>query len=497
MLSVVILPGLVFGLWYVLATYREINAVGFPLDDSWIHAQFARNLALGRGFTYTGSDWVAGSTAPAWTVLLAVGFFVLRHMVTAAFVIGLTCQALTGFYAYRMASMLGGSWLVSALAGALTVVTPVMVWGSVSAMEVPLAALLVMAGLYHVLRPGKEAVPLRGFSLLGAATLARPESLAIAVVAVAFELTRGTSVADGMLRAVKAAAVVGACFSALLIFSWLTIGRPLPTTFYAKSGPGIVRAIDTRDSALATRALQQHGPQAVRNFWRILEDQYGVAAWIAPLALLMMLAARDHRRAGSMLLVVLLVVPFLMGITAPQRLKPDNVRYAAQLVAPVAVLIAIGLSLLLRHRTLAGVACAAAVLVTSTRAVAARDIYTASVRNINELHVKAGQWMHDAVSAGSTIAVNDVGAIAFFSGHKILDLEGLVSPEVLPYRSLPERGLRVVLDRQPQYIAIFPHWYPDIAGRTDLFQEVHRVGISGNVISAGDTLVIYKTPWSH
>ena len=64
------LPGLALAAYYELEA-RAVTAPGFPLDDAWIHAQFARNLATGHGFSYTGDQWVAGSTAPAWTPLLA------------------------------------------------------------------------------------------------------------------------------------------------------------------------------------------------------------------------------------------------------------------------------------------------------------------------------------------------------------------------------------------------------------------------------------------
>jgi hypothetical protein len=105
-----------------------------------------------------------------------------------------------------------------------------------------------------------------------------------------------------------------------------------------------------------------------------------------------------------------------------------------------------------------------------------------------------GRWLGEHLPPGSRVAVNDVGAIAYFSGQRILDLEGLVSPEVLPYRQYADRGLRTVRDMRPDYVAIFPGWYPEIAASPD-FREIHRVTIVDNVISAGDTIVIYETPW--
>ena len=45
-----------------------LGVAAFPLDDSWIHLHFARNLAEGAGFAYNPGVPVAGSTAPLWTL---------------------------------------------------------------------------------------------------------------------------------------------------------------------------------------------------------------------------------------------------------------------------------------------------------------------------------------------------------------------------------------------------------------------------------------------
>src|SRR5919197_4892312 len=56
---------------FLISERRVAGAPGFPLDDSWIHLHFARNLAEGAGFAYNPGVPVAGSTAPLWTLLLA------------------------------------------------------------------------------------------------------------------------------------------------------------------------------------------------------------------------------------------------------------------------------------------------------------------------------------------------------------------------------------------------------------------------------------------
>src|SRR5688500_13393837 len=178
------MPGAFLAGWYAIEAYRVAGALGFPLDDSWIHAQCTRNIAIGQGFTYTGGQWVSGSTAPAWTVVLAAGYVVVRNIIAAAYLLGLIFQAIAGYYGFRLAEWLGAPRGVAALAGATVALTPVMTWGAVSGMEVPLAAELVLAGVYHHFRLRNAEGWRRhiGIALLGASALARPESLAIVAV---------------------------------------------------------------------------------------------------------------------------------------------------------------------------------------------------------------------------------------------------------------------------------------------------------------------------
>src|ERR1700712_3246195 len=70
-----LLAGVVACLRYLLAEISRLKGgLGFPLDDSWIHLQFARNLAHGAGLSYNSGELVTGSTAPLWTALLSLLF---------------------------------------------------------------------------------------------------------------------------------------------------------------------------------------------------------------------------------------------------------------------------------------------------------------------------------------------------------------------------------------------------------------------------------------
>jgi hypothetical protein len=120
--------------------------------------------------------------------------------------------------------------------------------------------------------------------------------------------------------------------------------------------------------------------------------------------------------------------------------------------------------------------------------------YAAQVDNINRLHVAMGEWLSMHTAPADTIATNDIGAIGFFSGRRVIDLEGLVTPAVLPYRA--ERAYVSFVERErPAWLVIFPEWYPELAARTDLFHEVSHITVP-HVSAAHDSLVVYATPWT-
>jgi hypothetical protein len=74
---------------YLLAS-ALVYRVGFPLDDAWIHQTYARNLALRSEWAFLPGEPSAGSTAPLWSALLAVGH-VFRRSYVWTYLLGWLC----------------------------------------------------------------------------------------------------------------------------------------------------------------------------------------------------------------------------------------------------------------------------------------------------------------------------------------------------------------------------------------------------------------------
>jgi hypothetical protein len=49
--------------------------------------------------------------------------------------------------------------------------------------------------------------------------------------------------------------------------------------------------------------------------------------------------------------------------------------------------------------------------------------------------------------------------------------------------------------RRPDYLVIFPQWYPDLDQRRDLFTPVFWVAIEDNVTNGAPVMVVYRADW--
>jgi len=454
------------------------GAWGFPLDDSWIHLHFARNLAEGRGFVYNPGRWVAGSTAPLWTLLLAAGDAVAGASVTTAKALGVACAVAASLVTRRAALAWGADPVAAGVAGVALLWMGPVAWGALSGMEVTLAALLVAGALLAHARDRLFATVLLG----ALAVAARPEAaLLLPLLALARPLT---------LRRVAAFVVIPALVIAPVVaFSYATVGAPYPATAAAKVEGGLLGWLGgIREPLALTLAVRP---------WAFLREWAG---WLwrthalLPLALVPAVAVvwRRHGRALGVVALALGLHPLGMALLAPYRGPGfQEGRYSIHLL-PLAVVVLAS--------ALAGAAPRwrrAALLVWLVLALAtlapAAERYAWGVQNIEAMQVRLGRWVAANTPPGARLAVNDIGAIAWVSRREIIDLMGLVTPEILPYRRRGEEGIiRFIGEVCPDYVVIFPTWFPRLAARTDLLEPLERVRLERVEVAGGPEMVVYR-----
>jgi hypothetical protein len=465
----------------VLLTREHLVAgvAGFPLDDSWIHLHFARNLAEGGGFAYNPGRPMAGSTAPLWTLLLGAGAALAGATVWMAKVLGIACALGAAMLTRRAAQAWGAPPLVATVAGVALLLTGPIAWGALSGMEVTLAALLV-AGTLAAHAADRTWL---AATLAGLAVTARPEAaLLLPFLVLSRPLAPGRLAALVLVPALVVAPMVA--------FAYATVGAPYPATAAAKVEGGLLGWLNGVREPL--RLMLVSRPWAFVREWA---DWLGLAHLLLPWLLLpgIVLAWRRAGRALGVVALALLAHPLGMALLAPYRGPGfQEGRYSIHLLPLALVVLAVGFGggALGRRGRLALLAWLALAVWALGPAA---DRYAWGVQNIEAMQVQLGHWVAANTPPRARLAVNDIGAIAFVSRRPIVDLMGLVTPEILPYRRQGEDGvIRFVVESCPDYVIIFPTWFPRLAARADLLEPLHRVRLERVEVSGGPEMVVFR-----
>jgi hypothetical protein len=129
--------------------------------------------------------------------------------------------------------------------------------------------------------------------------------------------------------------------------------------------------------------------------------------------------------------------------------------------------------------------------------------YAGDVRSIQAVNVTLGEWVRDNTPSDAYVAMNDIGAIAYISQRRVLDTVGIAEPGILPV--LIRSGRQGVFDylqqKRPDYLVIWPEWYPELAARTDIFTPIASASMDDPLVATrptmlgGRRMVVYRASW--
>jgi len=463
---------------------------GFPLDDAWIHAQFALNASQGRLLQYEVGTPSSGSTSPLWSLLEGAALRLVGDPVAAGHGLGVVATVLM----VAMAVLLGRRMGVT---GPYLLAVPVLLamrwqvaWGSVSGMEVSLVGCLLLAWLLVYLseRAGARGLPLWSGVLAGLLFWGRPEGLAAVGIMALDQLYLALSQREVLLggRLRRAAAMLGA---------WAAVAAPL-MAWNAWAGPGIF------PQTLYTKSEVQTLGRGAWHFFQFLTDLSGAgilwhlftgAAVYAALRTLV-----DRRRRFALAAPTLLLLSWLAGIAL---LRGSADYYSRYIIPCLPVLLVLGVDGLrraaeaLRFRGRTAVAAVGVILlaVEGWPSVAEMaGVYGRDVASVSGHVVTMGRWARRHLPADALLAMSDVGAMAYFTDNPVVDMRGLVSP----YHGWDRRA---EVDRQRRDGVSYAILFPEMNERVVLrggYVPIHAITLENNVISATDNLVAYRTPWA-
>lgn len=464
----------------VMALYVGLPALlgqtGFPLDDAWIHQTYARNLAQNGRWEYVPGVSSAGSTAPLWTMLLAVGYMLGLPYLLWAYALGTLVLIWLVWSAAELWEQLWPDWQGVWVGLAILAAWP-LVWAAGSGMETLLfgALGLQIACLYVQMqgrRRGNGRFSLLGI-LCGLLILTRPDGLVLVLLIVlGWLFTRPFPPRSSLLI----------FFIAILLpllpyfaFNWWTSGAIWPNTLYAKQAEYAIlleRPFLSRLSQLLFFSLggAESGWQGMSAAHLVLLPGVITAVYLA--------LQQDAQKRRLFYLVPLLWAAGHVFLYA-WRL-PVTYQHGRYLLPIMPVWIVYGLA---GWRSLLGwlpmtphignlvrlATTAIFVILQIIFLVLGWPAYVNDVAVIEGEMVDVAHWLAENTAPDALIAAHDIGAIGYFAERPLLDLAGLISPEVVPMLADEQALAQYILQSKATYLVTAPGWtYTEVVKSTQV-----------------------------
>ncbi len=527
-LTAVVCIWALFQLFRLVSAERPLlgGALSLPLDDSFIYLQYSRAVAEGHPFVYTpGNQPTTGSTSLWYPLLLLPPH--LLHLSPAvcivwALLLGAGFYAATTLLLARLGARFGGP-VGGLLAVALFWASPHLLWGYFSGMEIAFYATTLLAAVTVYVREREAAIfpTLRWwlFALAGA----RPEgAILCGVFALLMYWDRRRAFRTGGWSALPSTAVLLAIAAAALPFL-----VNLALTGSLESTSSQAKSIFSEPYADSKWVYLRNTPLICLNVASVLLSLLVLGAESQPVPALMLasgagallfllfaLRPREGPWRGGLFLLALLGAGIVVN-TIPVHWFIHLFRYQ-QGIAPLAILvIAAGWGRLAwwAWRTLPR---AAGVLVGALAALGPAAVwlsflvganlemvpfYARNCENIFHQQVRVGRWIDANLPSNAIVGLNDAGAIAYYGRRSTVDLIGLTSAGFARvYRSgagcLFEHVRRLPSRTLPDYLAIYPEWFPDWPASGILGAERFRAHLDYNTICGGEDMVLYTASWS-
>lgn len=426
-----------------MTTQRQITAIfvaavairlgfhlytGFTADDAFITFRYADNLASGLGFVYNEGQRVMGITSPLFTFLIALGRLVSFPAISMALLISVVASGITATMLFRLARSLRFTHL-AALPAIAYMLWPRSLAAETCGMETALFTCLTVAAIYHHHRHATA------YSLASAtlAVLTRPEGawlLLLLLIDVAFRHR------EALLSYI---AIPISLLVPWAAFAWYYFGSVIPHSITAKMA--------------LYDYIQVEGPlgrfQYVMGFG-------SPGGWL--LAILAIAGAYWLRRKQNFgWIAIAWVVGLIVFYTASGThlffwyLAPLYPMYLLLGMAAAPFLCEIARFSPRQYRLAGGWGQAMIVVVLLLGSINPVVYYKSYQDYLEGTHKTIGQYLLQHAKAGELLAAEDIGYMGYVSKMKVLDRDGLVSPETLPYLK-SKSPLQLLLDYAPDWV---------------------------------------------
>jgi hypothetical protein len=490
----------------LVTLYAGVAGGGFALDDSWILQTYARNLAETGQWAFVPGVPSAASTSPLYTVLVAIGYKLDVNYLLWTYALGVLSLAITGMLGARLAEyVLPEQKHIGLMSGLSLVLAWHLIWSTVSGMETMLFSMMTLALISQAWRELRAnhsrnfgSLLIRGtlFGVFAAlATLTRPEGIVLAglIVGLMLFLRPQASWRGFILWSIGAGIGFLLLLAPYLIYNLRLTGGLLPDTAAAKQAEYA--------SLLAVSYPAR--------FARMLRPLIGGAQLLLVPGMIVytiaMVQRLRHDLKTAVYLLPILWAVALIGLYAA-RLPADyqHGRYVIPAIPPLILTGVVGLTWLSRRAkgSLIGRVVSRTLIISSALAflyfalIVGPTAYRLDVHIINEEMVASAQWISENIPPDDLLAVHDIGAVGYFAPRPILDLAGLVSPEIVPIIHDEAALWTLMQQRGARYLMAFPDQLPGNDTDDSRLCPVFTSNGAASRSVGGPNMTIYFLSWN-
>ncbi|MDX2141675.1 MAG: hypothetical protein SF123_26545 [Chloroflexota bacterium] len=504
-----------------------------PLDDTYIHFQYARQLASGQPFVYNpGYAPTSGATSFLYPFILAAGYLIgFRDLNLGvwAMIVGALAFAGAIYLVYRI-GRLRAPFVPALLIASAFGIHGAFAWHAMSGMETLLVVFALLLTLFMLVR---ESLP--GLAISAALlALLRPEGGVWAIIAVAAALgtlhgapkrgvklliapvlalavqplvnglVTGTAVATGnqaksLLAALASPDEIARRIVENFARMWREWFLPTDTTVYVGIVIAVLAVVGIATVFIEEKSLFKRG--------RVQEEQRKTLFLSSPLPLLnkILLSLFPYRLA-----VVVVLLWLLAGAAAISTLDTafwHFKRYQMPLIALLFPLAAWGVGAIKTHQSSRITHYLVSIIAfVSLLSIVAPWLghYALNVGYVYAQPYQMARWLAANTEADAVIAVHDVGMMRYVGGRTTLDIVGLTTPGAAEFwRQGPGAVGQFLLRQRPDYIAAYGEGHGVGLGylqSTGLYAEAlatFSVALDPvyNVALAAPTQGIYRPDW--
>jgi hypothetical protein len=417
-------------------------------DDSFITFRYAENIAAVKGFVYNQGERILGTSTTFYTLLLAHMVKLGLPILLFARIINIGADCLSGILIFLMLRQFKIG--VATLAAFCYVLFPrVMVW-SISGMETSLYVLFITVSMYCYYKKNLGLTAL----FLGLTILTRVDGVILGLAITVHFIWQH--------RRFPVKMVLG-CIGVVLpwlVFSFLYFGSPIPNSVPGKK-------------ALYSATMWE--TPKWRIFWEFLFLRIKIGWPMLLLALAGVYASLTRARSHVIIALwsTLYFVFFLLGASKM------HMWYYVPFYLGYLILVALGFDLAfekadgfwkgkvgsLSQRTTAeislktlrivvlSVVCLLVGLAYFQQMKRTFRLVTVEQIALEDIHKSIGLWLSENTHPTDTVCAEDIGYMGYYSGRYILDQDGLISPQVIPFNKSRDR-LGFLKRYRPAYFLI-------------------------------------------